>query len=125
MLHLRDDGDIRLNCEGVPARGLDPGDDAIRADSARPKVCDDRGTGGGHRFRDASSNAFGRAGNEGNPAGEGTVHRRVPLSERDSEVDDLALGDSEVMLHHEGIGQSSPVERSVDLDCHDGSALAL
>jgi hypothetical protein len=42
-------GDIRLNCEGVAARGPDIGDDAFRA------------------------------GDEGNFASQGTDHRPVPL----------------------------------------------
>jgi hypothetical protein len=79
MLHIGDDGDIRLNCEGVAARGLDIGDDALRAGSVSRTVHDDRGTGGRHCFRDASCDAFSRAGDEGNFASQGTDHRRVRL----------------------------------------------
>ena len=60
MLHLGDDGDIRLNRERVAACGLDIGDDALCAWSVTREGHDDGGTGGCHRLRDAGSNALGR-----------------------------------------------------------------
>ena len=46
MLHLGDNGDIRLNREGVAAGGPDIGDDALCAWSVTGEVHDDGGTSG-------------------------------------------------------------------------------
>ena len=73
MLHLGDDGDIRLNRERVASCGLDVGDDALCAWSVSREVHDDRGTGGCHRLRDAGSNAP----DERNLTGQETGHERV------------------------------------------------
>ena len=77
MLHLGDNGDIRLSRERVAACGLDIGDDALCAWSVAGEVHDDGGTGGCHRLRDAGSDALGRTGDERNLTSQGTGHQRV------------------------------------------------
>ena len=58
MLHLADNGDIRLNRERVAVCGLDIGDDSLGAWSVTREVHDDGGAGGRHRLRDAGSDAL-------------------------------------------------------------------
>ncbi len=77
MLHLGDDGGIRLNRERVAACRLYLGDDALCTVSVTDIVDDDGGTSGRHRLGDAGSDALGRAGDERNLTSQGTGHQRV------------------------------------------------